>query len=368
MADMPMAILNQGPWSSKKDGAKPAEPPPPEAPAERPALRVVSTDFIAAQRANKRNTIWLIVILIGLAGALGYLLGLVFDVYVSADREQLEQLDLAAYLTAPSAAGVIVSGALMSIGLIASGVAFAAGGRVMMSLTGAEEVTAEQEPMLHNVVEEMAIAAGLPKPKVVVINTGALNAFAAGMEPESAVIGVTRGLLTDLNREELQGVIAHEMSHILNWDTRYMTAVSILVGLIALVCDGVLRAGRFGIGTRGGRGKGKGGGAAIAMILLLIFAILAPIAAQMVRFAVSRQREYLADATSVQLTRNPLGLMYALQKLHDHAQPFDGANRATQHMFIVNPFKEFSADGSALMATHPPIEARIDRLSNLGTA
>jgi heat shock protein HtpX len=369
MADMPMAILNQGPWGSKTGGAKPAEPAAPEAPApERPALRVVSTDFIAAQRANKRNTIWLIVILIGLAGILGYLLGLFFDVYVSADREQIEQLELAAYFTAPSAAGVIVSGALMSIGLIASGVAFAAGGRVMMSLTGAEEVTAEQEPMLHNVVEEMAIAAGLPKPKVVVINTGALNAFAAGMEPESAVIGVTRGLLTDLNREELQGVIAHEMSHILNWDTRYMTAVAILVGLIALVCDGVLRAGRFGGGRSSGRGKGKGGGAAILMIVLIIFAILAPIAAQMVRCAVSRQREYLADATSVQLTRNPLGLMHALQKLHDNAQPFAGANRATQHMFIVNPFKEFSADASALMATHPPIEARIDRLSNLGAA
>ncbi len=369
MADLPMAAINQGPWGSKTGGAKPAEPPAPEAPPpERPALRVVSTDFIAAQKANKRNTSWLIVILIGLAGTLGYLLGLVFDVYFSADREQIEQLELAAYFMTPSAAGVIVSGALMSIGLIASAVAFAAGGRVMMSLTGAEEVTLEQEPMLHNVVEEMAIAAGLPKPKVVVINTGALNAFAAGMEPESAVIGVTRGLLTDLNREELQGVIAHEMSHILNWDTRYMTAVGILVGLIALVCDGVLRAGRLGVGFRGGRGKGKGGGAAIAMILLLIFAILAPIAAQMVRFAVSRQREYLADATSVQLTRNPLGLMHALQKLQDHVQPFDGANRATQHMFIVNPFKEFSADASALMATHPPIEARIDRLSNLGAA
>ena len=370
-----MAATNQGPWGSKAGGAKPAAPAEPEAPPpaaiapERPALRVVSTDFIAAQRANKRNTIWLMVILIGLAGILGYLLGLVFDVYVSADREQLEQLELAAYFTAPSVAGVIVSGGLMSIGLIASAVAFAAGGRVMMSLTGAEEVTAEQEPMLHNVVEEMAIAAGLPKPKVVVINTGALNAFAAGMEPESAVIGVTRGLLMDLKREELQGVIAHEMSHILNWDTRYMTAVGILVGLIALVCDGVLRAGRLGAGSRSsGRSKGKGGGAAILMIVLIIFAILAPIAAQMVRFAVSRQREYLADATSVQLTRNPLGLMHALQKLHDNAQPFAGANRATQHMFIVNPFKEFSADASALMATHPPIEARIDRLSNLGAA
>jgi len=348
MADAPMASTEQGPWGSKTKAAAAPEP----SAGERPTLRVVGTDFIAAQRANRRNTIVLIIVLIGLAGILGYLLGLVIDVYFTADRKQVEDLDLAAYL-------------------IASAVAFAAGGRVMISLTGAEEVTAEQEPVLHNVVEEMAIAAGLPKPRIVVIPTSALNAFATGMEPESAIIGVTRGLLTELNREELQGVIAHEMSHILNWDIRYMTAVGILVGLIALVCDGVLRAGRVGVASSGSgssRGRGKGGGGAILVIVLVVFAILAPIAAQMVRFAVSRQREYLADATSVQLTRNPLGLMHALQKLQENAQPFDGANRATQHMFIVNPFKNFSADASALMATHPPLEARIERLSNLGAA
>ena len=367
MADAPMASTEQGPWGSKPNAAAASEP----SAAERPPLRVVSTDFIAAQRANRRNTIVLIIVLIGLAGILGYLLGLVIDVYFTADRKQVEDLDLAAYLAVPSVAGVIISGGLMSIGLIASAVAFAAGGRVMISLTGAEEVTAEQEPVLHNVVEEMAIAAGLPKPRIVVIPTSALNAFATGMEPESAIIGVTRGLLTELNREELQGVIAHEMSHILNWDIRYMTAVGLLVGLIALVCDGVLRAGRVGVASSGSgssRGRGKGGGGAILVIVLVVFAILAPIAAQMVRFAVSRQREYLADATSVQLTRNPLGLMHALQKLQENAQPFDGANRATQHMFIVNPFKNFSADASALMATHPPLEARIERLSNLGAS
>src|SRR5262245_36473061 len=223
MADAPMASTEPGPWGSKSAPAPAPEPPT----GERPALRVVSTDFLAAQRANRRNTIVLIIVLIGLAGILGYLLGLVIDVYFTADRNQVEELDLAAYLAAPSVAGVIVGGGLMSIGLIASAVAFAAGGRVMMSLTGAEEVTAEQEPVLHNVVEEMAIAAGLPKPRIVVIPTSALNAFATGMEPESAIIGVTRGLLTELNRDELQGVIAHEMSHILNWDIRYMTAVGI---------------------------------------------------------------------------------------------------------------------------------------------
>jgi heat shock protein HtpX len=369
MADIPMASADQGPWTAKPAAKAPEAATVSPAP-ERPALRVLKTDFVAAQRANKRNTLILIVVLIALAGSLGYLLGLVFDTYINPDPERLEDLDnlrIGAFLAVPSVAGVIISGGLMSIGLTASAVAFAAGGRVMMSLTGAEEVTKEQEPMLHNVVEEMAIAAGLPKPKVVVIHTGALNAFAAGMEPESAVIGVTRGLLMELDRDELQGVIAHEMSHILNWDTRYMTAVGILVGLIALVCDGVLRAGRVGFGSGGSsRGsKGKGGAAAL-IIILVVFAVLAPIAAQMVRFAVSRQREYLADATSVQLTRNPLGLMHALQKLHSDPQPFFGANRATQHMFIVNPIKHFSADASELMATHPAIEDRIDRLSTLG--
>jgi heat shock protein HtpX len=355
MADAPMASIGQGPWDGSAPGAA----------AERATLRVVGTDFVAAQRANRRNTLLLILILIALGGTLGYLIGLVIDVYVAASPDEIQQLELTDYLLAPSAAGVIGAGAFMSIGLLASAVAFAAGGRVMTALTGAREVTADEEPVLHNVVEEMAIAAGLPKPRVFVIPTDALNAFAAGMEPQSAIIGVTRGLLNSLNREELQGVIGHEMSHILNWDIRYMTAVGIMVGLIALVCDGVLRVGRAGL-RGGGRGKGKGGGAAILVLILIVFAILAPIAAQCVRFAVSRQREYLADATSVQLTRNPLGLMSALQKLHDEAKPFAGANRATQHMFIVNPFRDFSADVSALMATHPPIEARIDRLSNLG--
>jgi heat shock protein HtpX len=215
------------------------------------------------------------------------------------------------------------------------------------------------------VVEEMAIAAGMPKPRVAVIETDALNAFATGMRADKAAIGVTRGLLEKLDRDELQGVIGHEMGHILNLDIRYMTAVGILVGLIALVSDAVLR-GRWRPGF-GGKGKGKGGGVIIFIIVLAVV-ILAPIAAKLVQFAVSRQREYLADATSVQLTRNPLGLIGALHKL-EHQKPVrELGNRATQHMFIVNPIREFGADVSALIATHPPTEARIQRLENLGKA
>jgi heat shock protein HtpX len=239
-------------------------------------------------------------------------------------------------------------------------------------MNSAKEVTADQEPVLHNVVEEMAIAAGLPKPRVYVMETDALNAFATGLSPQKAAIAVTRGLLKALNREQLQGVVAHEMGHVLNLDTRYMAAVGIMVGLIALVADIVLRMTQFGgyrssSSSRSSDRKGGGGAAIIVFVIMIVFMILAPIAAQMVRMAVSRQREYLADATSVQLTRNPVGLISALQVLDagENKGPEIG-NRATQHLFIVNPLRNFGANTPALFATHPSIEERIKRLQNLG--
>jgi heat shock protein HtpX len=204
----------------------------------------------------------------------------------------------------------------------------------------------------------------------------ALNAFATGLSPQKSAIAVTRGLLKTLNREQLQGVVAHEMGHVLNLDTRYMVAVGIMVGLIALVSDLVLRSFRFGSFSSSGRSrrsssdsnsKGGGGAQLIVFAIMIVFLILAPIAAQLVRFAVSRQREYLADATSVQLTRNPVGLIGALEKLDagNNKSPEIG-NRATQHLFIVNPLKNFGSSTPALFATHPSIAERIDRLQNLG--
>jgi heat shock protein HtpX len=332
-----------GPW-----GAVPDAPPP--AP-----VSINATDFLSAQRANRRNTWLLILILLLLGGAIGYFGGALIESYADPYGD--------AGLIALSPFGIIGGGALVAIGLAASAVTFAVGDRVILGLAGARELDADSEPMLHNIVEEMAIAAGLPKPKVAVIETDVPNAFATGMEPKTAAIGVTRGLLQKLNRDELQGVIGHEMGHIANWDIRYMTAVAILVGLIALVCDVARRMLWFGGGRRSDR---KGGGTAILLVIFLVFAVLAPIAAQLVRFAVSRQREYLADATSVRLTRNPLGLIGALEKLAAEQRPFEGANRATQHMFIVNPFKAFGADSSVLLSTHPPLEQRIERLQNLG--
>jgi len=358
-----------GPWGSH-DPARPdatgaiegvsSPPRPAEAPASRkgPGPPIKSTDFLAAQRANRWNTGWLVLILLALGGGFGYLLGLLADAY-GGDPATFDAL-------VPSPVGLAGASIFVGIGVVASLVTFMAGDRVMVGLTGAHEVSSEEEPVLHNVVEEMAIASGLPKPHLVVIETDAMNAFATGMRPERAALGVTRGLLKGLTRDELQGVVGHEMSHIANWDTRYMTAVGILVGLIALVADGVRRSLYYGsLGGAGRRGR-RGGSAGPLVIILLLFSILAPIAAMLVRFAVSRQREYLADATSVRFTRNPVGLIQALHKLEAAAEPFRGANRATQHMFIVNPFRKFGESASALMATHPPIETRIERLQNLG--
>jgi len=338
-----------GPWGPHRP--EPSSPSAPVAP-----LR--ATDFLAAQRANRRNTILLVFVLLALGGAFGYLLGLVIDAS-NTDPAVFDAL-------APSPSGFIGASIFIGIGMIASLVTFTAGDRVVVGLTGAHEVSAEEEPVLHNVVEEMAIASGLPKPRLVVIETDAMNAFATGMRSERAALGVTRGLLKGLTREELQGVVGHEMSHIANWDTRYMTAVAILVGLIVLVADGVRRSLFYASLGRGGRHDRRGGSATFLIVILIVFSILAPIAAMLVRFAVSRQREYLADATSVRFTRNPQGLISALGKLEAAAAPFHGANRATQHMFIVNPFRKFGEDASALMATHPPIEKRIERLRNLG--
>jgi heat shock protein HtpX len=356
-----------GPWGSEEAPAphSPAPGPQPTAPGPTLVQRVNSTDFVAAQAANRRKTWVLILALIVLGFLVGYVLGWALDAWGT----NASQFHLLAISGVGILGGLIFSG----VGMGAAAVTLLAGDKVVLSMNGAREVTADQEPMLHNVVEEMAIAAGLPKPKVYVMETDALNAFATGLSPQKAAIAVTRGLLTTLNREQLQGVVAHEMGHVLNLDTRYMAAVGIMVGLIALVSDVVLRMMRFGSyrssSSRNSDRESKGGGGAaiIVLVIMIVFMILAPIAAQMVRFAVSRQREFLADATSVQLTRNPVGLISALEVLGaGETKGPEIGNRATQHLFIVNPLRKFSGNTPALFATHPSIEERIERLQNLG--
>jgi heat shock protein HtpX len=325
---------------------------------------------VAAARANRRATRRLIIALLAMLVVLGYLLGWGLQLSLGQQLDWGQQLDMGNYpegaesIWVVSLWGIRTALALFVIGSVWTWIAFRSGDRIVLRLTGATEVTPDEEPALHNVVEEMAIAAGIVKPRVFVLDTPALNAFATGMSPARSAIGVTRGLLDTLNREELQGVIGHEMGHIVNWDIRYATAVGVIVGLIALVSDGALRSLYF---SGNSRGSGKGGGnAAIVMIVLVAFAALAPVFALLVQMAVSRQREFLADATSVRLTRHPEGLISALEKLAASAQPFRGANRATQHMFIVNPFRNFRERTNRLYATHPPMELRMNRLRNLG--
>jgi heat shock protein HtpX len=316
------------------------------------------TDFMAAARANQKATRRLVTLLIMILALLGYLLGWSLQLLMDDLPDNLESVWFLSRWGVWWGLGLFVFGAAWSW------VAFSQGDRIVLRLTGAREVSADDEPVLYNVVEEMAIAAGIRKPKLYVIETGALNAFATGMSPAHSAIGVTRGLLESLNREELQGVVGHEMGHIVNWDIRYATAVGVIVGLIALVSDGALRTLYF---SDRSRNSGKGGSAtAFVMLALVAFAALAPLFAFLVQMAVSRQREFLADATSVRLTRHPEGLIAALEKLAGSSETFKGANRATQHMFIVNPFRNFDEHASRLSATHPPLALRINRLRNLG--
>jgi heat shock protein HtpX len=314
-----------------------------------------TTDFVAAQRVNRRNTLLLLIILTALAALVGYVIGWLLEGEVS-DTVPLW-----------SRAGLFAAALMAVVSVGWSMISLAFGDRLVLAMADAKEIDKAQAPQLYNVVEEMAIAAGVPMPRVMVLETDALNAFATGNKVGHGTIVVTRGLLDTLSRDELQGVVAHEMSHLANLDTRYMVIVGVTVGLIALVCDMLLRTMAWGGSGRSSSSDKKGSGGGLLIILLIVVAIFAPLAAKAVQMAVSRQREYLADATSVQFTRNPNGLISALGKLADKAAPFPGVSRATQHLFIVNPVQTFTAKSSALLATHPDIADRIARLRNLGS-
>ena len=231
---------------------------------------------------------------------------------------------------------------------------------VTLAISQAHEVTREQEPELYRTVENLCIGAGLPMPKVYVIEDGSPNAFATGRDPDHAVVCVTRGLLQKLDHLELEGVIAHELSHIGNYDIRLMTVVVVLVGVIALLADLMLRLTLWGAGGRSSN-RGKNGGAAMLIIyaIAIIAIILTPIAAQLIKFALSRQREYLADASAAELTRYPEGLARALEKISADTDPLEAANKATAHLYIANPLHEHSSFLNNLFSTHPPIQERI---------
>ncbi|MDQ2985417.1 MAG: M48 family metallopeptidase [Armatimonadota bacterium] len=256
----------------------------------------------------------------------------------------------------PFTAGIA---ALIGIGLAIY--ANTAGGNAILSISGAREATHEEYQVYVNVAHEMSIAAGLPLPKLYVVDEASPNAFATGTKPENSVICVTSGLLDQLDRNELQGVVAHEMSHIRNYDVRLLTTLALTVGVIVLMRDLFIR-GRFHSGSRK---EGNG----IVMIVAIVFIILAPIFAMLLRMAMSRNREYLADATAVQLTRYPEGLANALEKiaLAEDTQ-VDTANAGTAPMFIVDPLRAHALEHErvGLFSTHPPTSDRIRRLRAMG--
>ena len=234
---------------------------------------------------------------------------------------------------------------------------------LVLGISQAKEVKHDENPDLYHIVENLCIGAGLPVPKIYVIDDTAPNAFATGRDPQHAVVVVTSGLLQKMDKLELEGVIAHELSHIKNYDIRLMTVVVVLVGLVALLADLMLRFTWFGAGRRpGNRGRGEGAVGAVILIVAILAAILAPLAAQLIRFALSRSREYLADASGALLTRYPEGLARALEKIEADQEPLEVANKATAHLYITNPLKGHESWANNLFSTHPPIEERISRL------
>ncbi|HTW93112.1 MAG TPA: M48 family metalloprotease [bacterium] len=240
--------------------------------------------------------------------------------------------------------------------------------KLALAVNGAKPADPSQYHQLHNVVEEVAIAAGIPKPSVYVIDTDAPNAFATGRNPNHASVAVTRGLLQIMNREELQGVIAHEMSHVRNYDILIMTIVAIIGGLLVLFRDVFLRWGLFGGFGGGRRRESRGGGGQLGLILVILaiaFAIISPLLIAIIRAAISRQREYLADASGALILRDPYGLSSALRKLGTYEGRLRTASAATAHMFIANPFGKDRGTSMNLFASHPPLEDRIRRLEQL---
>lgn len=268
----------------------------------------------------------------------------------------------------PDAGGFIGIFFALILWSILSMVSYFGGSKILLGISGAKEVSQEIHPQLFNVVEEMKIASSFPyMPKVYIIDDPAPNAFATGVKPEKTAIAVTSGLLERLSRYELQGVVAHEMSHIINRDVLLMTFAGMMLGAITIISEVFLRGLYFGGGSRYKSKSSKSSGQAqlIIMIVALVLAILAPILARLLYFAISRKREYLADASAVRLTRYPEGLASALEKISNSDLDLQKANKITAPMYIVNPLKKKGMKLSDLSSTHPPISERIRILRNL---
>jgi len=297
-------------------------------------------------QANKRKSVILIISMGILLVLLGYVIGGAY----SPDSG--------------GAVGVFIALILWGILFITS---YAGGSKILLAVSGAKEITKDIHPQLYNIVEEMKIASGHPfMPKIYIIDSAAPNAFATGIKPENTAIAVTAGLLRRLNRDELQGVVAHEMSHIVNRDILFMTVSGIMLGVIVLISEVFIYSMWFGGGGRYSKSSRDNGQAQlIFLVIALLFVILAPIAARLLYFAISRKREYLADASAVRFTRYPEGLAAALEKISQSTEELKTANKVTAPMYIANPLKKKGRKLNDLTSTHPPISERIRILRSI---
>lgn len=268
---------------------------------------------------------------------------------------------LAAYYGYQSS-GLELTGLALIISGIGSFVSYYYSDRIILSLSHARPADRKQDFNFYTVTENLSLAAGIPMPKLYVIDDSAMNAFSTGRDPAHATVCATSGLLSRLNRTELEGVIGHELTHVTDYDTRLMSIVVVLVGLITLLGDWLIRSAWWGGGRRNRDQEGEGG---LFIVIGFILALLSPIIARLIQLAISRRREYLADAGSVMLTRQPSGLISALRKLGADDEPLDVANKATAHLYIVNPLRSHTGAVSwfaNLFNTHPPIADRIAAL------
>lgn len=289
--------------------------------------------------SNKRKT----AVLIGLFITVILLIGWAFSVYTD------------------SGYGAISIAAIVSLAMTLIG--YYQGDKIALAAARAHSISQTDNPYLYRMVENLSITAGTPVPKVYMIDDDAINAFACGRDPQHASIAVTTGAIKFLENEELEGVIAHELSHVKNYDIRLMTVILVLVGIIALLSDWFLRFRLMGSRDRNSNSSGRLQG--ILMIVGLILLILAPIIGKIIQLAISRKREFLADASGALLTRYPEGLARALEKIKSQARPLKNANNATAHLYISSPFSGTKHFLSKLFSTHPPIEERISELRKM---
>lgn len=260
-------------------------------------------------------------------------------------------------------AGIFAAIIALSITILGAWGSYYNSDKIILSLNGARPATKEENQRMYESLEGLCIAAGLPMPKLYIMDDDSLNAFATGRDPEHSVICVTRGLMNKLDSYEMEGVLGHELSHIKNYDIRLQTIAAIFVGFVTILSDFFLRV---SIRNSGRRSSNKSsGGEAIMLLIGLIFLVLSPIFAKLLQFALSRKREYLADASAIELTRNPEGLIKALQKISVDTDPLEQANKSSECLYISCPFKNKTGTKTSWFSTHPPIEARIEALKNI---